>query len=394
MANLPMRVDPDIGPDLFISYPSSARRQATKVKGVAEGLGLSVFMDQQIMTGDRWTTSLRDAVRACHFFFLIVPPTALSDWMSIELGAAWVTDKPLRALLLGATENDRQRILKKLPEAVTETQCASFRKHERVVMEAADCLKKDNHLRVEALSGRELRFDFSTQAFCLIPSRFRDEFNLVQEWVDEATRLAAEDPRELYFVASYNGEVVGVLYATLYCLEGRCFINSFVVREDRHRCGRKNVAQALYREAERKVRSLVGGPFQGFIFEIPKPREMETRKERLRWKKLLRTLRLGKKRKPLVCRGVDYLMPASLRRFRGDTGTPAELLILPTAELAESIPRQEFLEDWLEFVYRDWYGGAAEDQKEEKDYLAYLDRLLGDARKGIAGPVRLREWKA
>ncbi len=137
---------PEFEPDLFISYSHKTRRSARDVKALAERHGLKVFMDEGIKPGERWSDSLRDAVNACRFFFLIVPSSKLTQWMNMEIGAAWITRKPFRVLLLPKAKK------KALPTVVTDKQWVSFADRASVLADVASLLKRDGRLRVELLA--------------------------------------------------------------------------------------------------------------------------------------------------------------------------------------------------------------------------------------------------
>ncbi len=194
-------------------------------------------------------------------------------------------------------------------------------------------------------------------------------------------------------MAAYNGEVVGVLYATLFIDDQRCFINCFVVREEKKRVGDKNVARKLFRQLQKEVRDRARDT-PGLVFEMPKSnrRDREAQVERLRWRALIREL--GAAPVPRVFSGVEYLIPEASRRFAPDRGTPAELMVFPTTSLPNQISRDEFVKQWLKWIYLDLYLEATTDDVDVAGYKKYLRNLFARVKDTVDQTVLLRKWKA
>ena len=86
--------------------------------------------------------------------------------------------------------------------------------------------------------------------------------------------------QELYYVAYYRGECVGVLYATFYKRRGkndaRAVIATLVVAKDKERCAGKIVAAELLERLKADTRA---DDCQRYFVEIPRLEEL-TRKQR------------------------------------------------------------------------------------------------------------------
>jgi tetratricopeptide (TPR) repeat protein len=84
----------------FISYARADSAYATAVGGHLEGEGLTVWMDTQIPTGERWDSVLRGRIETCAAMVLVMSPAAgQSEWVAKEVGHARMLGKrifPLR----------------------------------------------------------------------------------------------------------------------------------------------------------------------------------------------------------------------------------------------------------------------------------------------------------
>jgi hypothetical protein len=105
---------------VFISYASRDEGIALEFTMLLERAGVVTFCAKNdLKAGDDWQESIRRALKDCsEIVFLVAPESVQSDWVLMELGAAWVLDKRITPILLYGTPDV-------LPDAVKRFQCVS-----------------------------------------------------------------------------------------------------------------------------------------------------------------------------------------------------------------------------------------------------------------------------
>lgn len=105
---------------VFLSFAQRDVGIALEFKMLLEDAGVSTFCAREdIHAGDEWSDSLRNALAACSEVVCLVAPESVgSDWVLMELGAAWVLRKRITPILLhGAMDQ--------VPDAIRRFQCVS-----------------------------------------------------------------------------------------------------------------------------------------------------------------------------------------------------------------------------------------------------------------------------
>src|SRR2546427_453380 len=103
---------------VFLSYTQSDAGQAEQLRRLLDARGDStVFTVDSLSASAGWQGQVREALRECDVFVLLVSPAALaSPWVLYELGAAWSLGKPVIPVL-----TDRS-VAPKLPVSLERTQ--------------------------------------------------------------------------------------------------------------------------------------------------------------------------------------------------------------------------------------------------------------------------------
>ncbi len=99
--------------DVFVSY---AREDGEFVASLLSRLNdenIRAFADRAIESGDNWLSRLEYAFRESEMILFIVSPHSLkSKWVHVEAGAAWILEKKMFPVLLGADISDLVEFLR------------------------------------------------------------------------------------------------------------------------------------------------------------------------------------------------------------------------------------------------------------------------------------------
>lgn len=106
--------------DVFLSHSDVDKDQARKLFELLEGSGRSVFLSEKISPGDRWAETIRESLKGCRQFWLLVTPDSLrSEWVTSEWAAAWALEKKIVPILFRCRPED-------LPGRLGDHQCIDF----------------------------------------------------------------------------------------------------------------------------------------------------------------------------------------------------------------------------------------------------------------------------
>lgn len=102
--------------DFFISHAAADTKAASALRVALEGAGYAVSSVGDIPSGADWGDALRDALRGARAFVAVLTPASVhSQWLALELGAAWVENKPIRLILTGIKPVDLPPYLMSYP---------------------------------------------------------------------------------------------------------------------------------------------------------------------------------------------------------------------------------------------------------------------------------------
>ena len=95
--------------------------EARTVFDILEANGVTVFLaERSIGAGEFWEDRIKDALRNCDNFWMLVTPNSLrSEWVVTEWAAAWALNKKVVPILLRCKPDD-------LPKRLQSYQCIDF----------------------------------------------------------------------------------------------------------------------------------------------------------------------------------------------------------------------------------------------------------------------------
>ena len=106
-------------PKVFLSYASRDGGMALEFAMLLEQRGIPAFCAlDTIKPGDDWNEHLRQALIDCDELILLVSPESVdSDWVLMEVGAAWVLRKRITPILLFGSPADLPSNLQRMQYA-------------------------------------------------------------------------------------------------------------------------------------------------------------------------------------------------------------------------------------------------------------------------------------
>lgn len=92
----------EIGFEVFLSYSKKDKDEVRKIQQILDRKKISYFLDEKsIEPGVRWENSLRQNLKNCKAFWILVTPNSLkSEWVTTEWATAWALEKPIIPILL------------------------------------------------------------------------------------------------------------------------------------------------------------------------------------------------------------------------------------------------------------------------------------------------------
>lgn len=85
--------------DVVISHPPAASGRAKELAEACRASGLEAAIDSELLAQGDTADPLRDALAESRGLLLVLPPTGLTTWMAMEVGAARAWSKPIFAVL-------------------------------------------------------------------------------------------------------------------------------------------------------------------------------------------------------------------------------------------------------------------------------------------------------
>jgi TIR domain len=117
------RVDENIAStvDVFVSYSDPDKHEARIIFDKLERERLKVFLaEKSIQAGEIWEEKIKEALKACRSFWILITPNSLrSEWVITEWAAAWALDKKIVPILLRCKPED-------LPKRLQAYHCIDF----------------------------------------------------------------------------------------------------------------------------------------------------------------------------------------------------------------------------------------------------------------------------
>ncbi len=113
----------DIQYDVFLSYSVADRETALEITQRLDEERISYFLaEKSIGPGQIWESEIKEAIRACRQFWILVTPNSLnSEWVTSEWAAAWVLEKTIVPVILRCRPDE-------LPTRLQVYQCLDFHK--------------------------------------------------------------------------------------------------------------------------------------------------------------------------------------------------------------------------------------------------------------------------
>jgi hypothetical protein len=107
--------------DVFLSYSAADKDEARAIFDVLEKNGVSVFLaERSIEAGQPWEGVVKEALKNCRNFWLLVTPDSLrSEWVITEWASAWALEKHIVPILFRCRPED-------LPPRLRAYQCVDF----------------------------------------------------------------------------------------------------------------------------------------------------------------------------------------------------------------------------------------------------------------------------
>jgi len=114
--------------DVFLSSAVADKDEAKIILDTLEKEERTVFWaEKNIDAGDNWEKGIKEALRNCRNFWILVTPNSLhSEWVITEWATAWALDKKIVPILFRCRPED-------LPKRLQSYQCVDFHQIEKAV---------------------------------------------------------------------------------------------------------------------------------------------------------------------------------------------------------------------------------------------------------------------
>lgn len=82
---------------IFLSYSKTDAIYARDIRNILlQKSNINIFSNEMLSAGEDWETKLKDELKRCDFFVVILSPKSInSNWILHELGAAWALGKQI-----------------------------------------------------------------------------------------------------------------------------------------------------------------------------------------------------------------------------------------------------------------------------------------------------------
>lgn len=114
--------------DVFLSYSVTDKDEARIIFDMLEKEQITVFLaERSIEAGQNWEGSIKEALKNCRNFWLLVTPNSLhSEWVITEWASAWALDKNIVPILFRCKPED-------LPLRLRAYQAIDFHRVDRAI---------------------------------------------------------------------------------------------------------------------------------------------------------------------------------------------------------------------------------------------------------------------
>jgi len=114
--------------DVFLSYAIADKDEARMVFDILMKEEKTAFLaERSIEAGDFWEDRIKEALKNCRYFWILVTPNSLhSEWVITEWATAWSLDKKIVPILFRCKPED-------LPKRLQSYQCVDFHQIEKAV---------------------------------------------------------------------------------------------------------------------------------------------------------------------------------------------------------------------------------------------------------------------
>jgi hypothetical protein len=234
----------------------------------------------------------------------------------------------------------------------------------------------------------------SRALFTQYPRGYRDDFESVQQWVGESADPVFEGKyfQELYYVAYYRGECVGVLYATSYRStphnEGYVVIMPLVVAEGATVCSDRVVARDLLNRL-REDTNTAKTHCERYFLELPPVAELSPQGQEIclrGWSSLSEEDRLG------ILPGLRYLSPDSKEFIQQRSGRyeaePMHLLTV-LGYPHTKMKKKRFTQEVLDFIYGVYHAEAYAVPFILRDWVEMVDRLQAEVEETLPDTLQV-----
>ncbi len=368
----------DTGPyDLFISFNSKEEKEARCVFQLAEKHKLRCFLAPlSLNPGDEWRKKIRGALLASDKICLIATQeSSENEWVMAECGAAWALGKEVIPLLLNCSPGDISKFISQEWQAIKYEKYNGF--IERVANEIT-WYEKYIIRRIKNPEHNEL-FKKSIQIYNLVDQKYRNRISQIKEWIEEDYART----EELYYVASHNENIVGVLYATLCNEEHKCFISTISITPSDEI---KKIACAMLEHLKRDVGNL-DEECENFYLEIPSREDKRASAELSRCEVILQGL--ISIWQPKVFKGIQYYQPDLGKRYSAANRKPSQLIDVFGLQAQRVYSRKEFVENVLDFLFKTMYWEAYSFDMNIFDHAEHIMKVYKLIEKTVNEEVHL-----
>lgn len=123
--------------DVFLSYAAKDTVEARIIFDKLREENITAFQaEKSIKAGEIWENRIKEALRSCRNFWILVTPNSLnSEWVITEWAAAWALNKRIIPILLRCRPED-------LPKRLQTYHCIDFHN----IADAIDILKENKSI--------------------------------------------------------------------------------------------------------------------------------------------------------------------------------------------------------------------------------------------------------
>jgi hypothetical protein len=166
---------------VFISHAKDDIEIARELENMLFDKSVSTFIAINIQPGNKWEEELKSEIYASDELLLIWSPNSMeSDWVMLEVGAAWAMDKRIRTAVINGD-------LKTAPEPIREFQAVDIKTHlarEKLVESIAGDVKKKGKNELLVGNWHEYHYSMDQGAKKIIR---HDLWQIERNWKNQLT---------------------------------------------------------------------------------------------------------------------------------------------------------------------------------------------------------------